>query len=120
MSEMGCEAAPNQAASVVSGTSRRLVLLSVPDSSRTSEASPGPHTQRASARRAWERTCPRWAAKRNQNRPPWLYLVHRGGWFLLPVPGSSRTSPLLRRTGYPGQAKRRPSRSHALGQRRAR
>ncbi|KPZ22487.1 hypothetical protein ALO40_101906 [Pseudomonas syringae pv. viburni] len=31
---------------------------------------------------------------------------------LLPVPGSSRTSPLLRRTGYRGQAKRRPVRCH--------
>ncbi|SOS34925.1 hypothetical protein PSCFBP3800_03666 [Pseudomonas syringae group genomosp. 3] len=57
-------------------------------------------------------TCPRWAAKRTQNRPTWLYLVHRGGWFLLPVPGSSRTSPLLRKARNPGQAKRRPVRTH--------
>ncbi|AQL39023.1 hypothetical protein CFN58_06375 [Pseudomonas avellanae] len=36
---MGCEAAPRPVASVVSGTPRRLVLLPVPGSSRTSEAS---------------------------------------------------------------------------------
>ncbi|SPF11689.1 hypothetical protein PSCFBP3800_01644 [Pseudomonas syringae group genomosp. 3] len=99
---MGCEAAPNQAASVVSGTSRRLVLLSVPDSSRTSpllrkprypgQAKRRPVRAHKALRPAGRGTCPRWAAKRNQNRPPWLYLVHRGGWFLLPVPGSSRTS----------------------------
>ncbi|OOK94013.1 hypothetical protein B0B36_24535 [Pseudomonas syringae pv. actinidifoliorum] len=39
---MGCEAAPKQAASVVSGTPRRLALLPVPGSSRTSDVSPGP------------------------------------------------------------------------------
>ncbi|KAA8718260.1 hypothetical protein F4W70_03550 [Pseudomonas cannabina] len=39
---MGCEAAPRQTTSVVSDTPRRLILLPVPGSSRTSEASPGP------------------------------------------------------------------------------
>ncbi|KAA8718960.1 hypothetical protein F4W70_01535 [Pseudomonas cannabina] len=32
---------------------------------------------------------------------------------LLPVPGSSRTSPLLQKPRYCGQTKRRPVRSHA-------
>ncbi|KPX13765.1 hypothetical protein ALQ27_03914, partial [Pseudomonas syringae pv. delphinii] len=31
---------------------------------------------------------------------------------LLPVPGSSRTSPLLQKARNPGQAKRRPVRTH--------
>ncbi|NAT25302.1 hypothetical protein CU665_21645 [Pseudomonas syringae pv. actinidifoliorum] len=39
---MGCEAAPKPVTSVMSGAPRRLVLLPVPGSSRTNEASPGP------------------------------------------------------------------------------
>ncbi|KAA8719281.1 hypothetical protein F4W70_00590 [Pseudomonas cannabina] len=39
---MGCGAALKPVATVVSGTPKRSVLLPVPDSSRTSEASPGP------------------------------------------------------------------------------
>ncbi|MBL3831130.1 hypothetical protein EGU81_20865 [Pseudomonas syringae pv. theae] len=35
---------------------------------------------------------------------------------LLPVPGSSRTRPLLRKSRDRGQAKRRPVSSHAFGQ----
>ncbi|SOS32707.1 hypothetical protein CFBP6411_01347 [Pseudomonas syringae group genomosp. 3] len=110
LSAMGCEAAPNQAASVVSGTSRRLVLLSVPDSSRTSpllrkprypgQAKRRPVRAHKALRPAGRGTCPRWAAKRPQTRPLRLYLVHRGGWFCC-------RSPTVR-----GQAKRRPVRTH--------
>ncbi len=49
LSAKGCEAAPKQAASVVSGASRRLVLLPVPDRSWTSETSPGPLLEKPSA-----------------------------------------------------------------------
>ncbi|KAA8713109.1 hypothetical protein F4W70_09335 [Pseudomonas cannabina] len=42
LSAMGCVAALKQAILVVSGAPKRLVLLPVPGSSRTSEASPGP------------------------------------------------------------------------------
>ncbi|NAT60348.1 hypothetical protein CU666_20915, partial [Pseudomonas syringae pv. actinidifoliorum] len=49
LSAKGCEAAPKQAASVVSGASRRMVLLPVPGSSRASEASPGPLLEKPSA-----------------------------------------------------------------------
>ncbi|NAT60390.1 hypothetical protein CU666_21175 [Pseudomonas syringae pv. actinidifoliorum] len=62
MSELvrdGLRSGPKPATLVVSGAPRQLVSLPVPGSSRTSEASPGPHTYRASARRAWERTCSR-------------------------------------------------------------
>ncbi|RMR05501.1 hypothetical protein ALP93_101138, partial [Pseudomonas syringae pv. helianthi] len=149
LSAKDCKAAPKQATLVVSGAPRRLVLLPVPGSSRTSPllqnldivdsegllrpggrgsglvreglqsgpktghldciwcteapgfaagsrqfadesapTKPGYRGQRraASARRAWERTCPRRAAKRPQNRPPWLYLVHRGAWFCCRFP----------------------------------
>ncbi len=59
----------------------------------TSEASPGPYIYRASARRAWERTCSRWL----RSGPKPATLVASGApsrLVSLPVPGSSRTSPL--------------------------
>ncbi|TSC36154.1 hypothetical protein FOM00_15920 [Pseudomonas sp. ST1] len=68
MSAKGCKAALKQATLAISGAPRRLVLLPVPGSSRTSPLLQNLDiaNQRsvASARRAWERTCPRRAAKR--------------------------------------------------------
>ncbi|NAT64557.1 hypothetical protein CU664_15330, partial [Pseudomonas syringae pv. actinidifoliorum] len=49
LSAKGCEAAPKQAASVVSGASRLLVSLPVPGRSQTSEAPPGPLLEKPSA-----------------------------------------------------------------------
>ncbi len=63
------------------------------EKSRTSEASPGPHTQRASARRAWDLSAKGCEAALEQ-----ATLILPGAPcvpVLLPVPGSSRTSPLL-------------------------
>ncbi|KAA8694943.1 hypothetical protein F4W67_11180 [Pseudomonas caricapapayae] len=77
MSAMGCEAALKQATLIVSDAPYAPVLLPVSGSSRTSPLlqKPGGCGQAerrtiptlrdtASARRAWEQTCPRWAAKR--------------------------------------------------------
>ncbi|KAA8696401.1 hypothetical protein F4W67_04600 [Pseudomonas caricapapayae] len=90
LSAKGCKAAPKQATLVVSCAPRRLVWLPVPGSSRTSPLLQtldiADKRRAASARRTWERTCPRRAAKRPQNRPPWLYLVHRGVWFCCRFP----------------------------------
>ncbi|AVB16359.1 hypothetical protein BKM19_024460 [Pseudomonas amygdali pv. morsprunorum] len=68
LSAIGCKAALKQATLAVSGAPRRLVLLPVPGSSRTSpllqNLDIADQRRAASARRAWERTCPRRAAKR--------------------------------------------------------
>ncbi|QOI06620.1 hypothetical protein D5S10_23925 [Pseudomonas savastanoi] len=65
---MGCKAALKQTTLAVFGAPRRLVLLPVPGSSRTSpllqNLDIADKRRAASARRAWERTCPRRAAKR--------------------------------------------------------
>ncbi|AVB21150.1 hypothetical protein BKM03_19425 [Pseudomonas avellanae] len=55
LSAKGCEAALKPVTPAVSDTSRRLVLLQVPGSSRTSEASPGPLLQSLALRRWSER-----------------------------------------------------------------
>ncbi|RMV86174.1 hypothetical protein ALP04_101909, partial [Pseudomonas amygdali pv. sesami] len=68
LSAMGCKAALKQATLAVSGARRRLVLLPVPGSSRTSpllqNLDIADKRRAASALRAWEQTCPRRAAKR--------------------------------------------------------
>ncbi|SDW43683.1 hypothetical protein SAMN05444064_103332 [Pseudomonas syringae] len=78
LSAMGCVAALKQAILVVSGAPKRLVLLPVPGSSRTSEASPGPLPHKRSGpetghlRCVWytEAACFACMAQRNQIRTP--------------------------------------------------
>ncbi|NAT24087.1 hypothetical protein B0B36_05330 [Pseudomonas syringae pv. actinidifoliorum] len=80
---MGCEAAQNRPP--------WLYLVHRVSLFHTSEASPGPYIYRASARRAWERTCSRWL----RSGPKPATLVASGAprrLVLVPVPGSSRTS----------------------------
>ncbi|AQX60410.1 hypothetical protein CTI50_28060 [Pseudomonas syringae pv. actinidiae] len=63
MSAKGCEAAPKQATSVASDVPCVPVLLPVPGSSRTSEASPGPLPHKRSVARPAHIVCTRLIAQ---------------------------------------------------------
>ncbi len=107
LSAKGCEAALKQAASVVSGASRWLVLLPVPGSSRTSPTKKREiANQRSVARSAHiTRFCPEGvgvdlSTKGCEAAPKQAASVVSAAsrWLaLLPVPGSSRTSPTKKR-----------------------
>ncbi|RMQ21643.1 hypothetical protein ALQ08_103033, partial [Pseudomonas syringae pv. delphinii] len=118
LSAKGCEAALKPVTLAVPGTPRRPILLPVPGSSRTS---PLLQNRDIADERSIARSvhitcfCPQGvgadlSAKGCEAALKPVTLAVSGTPrrpILLPVPGSSRTSP-LRRTGYRGQAKRRP------------
>ncbi|KPX69532.1 Uncharacterized protein ALO84_04518 [Pseudomonas syringae pv. maculicola] len=122
MSAKGCEAAQKQATLILPGAPCLPVLLPVPGRSRTSpllQKARNPGQAKLRPVRTHNALLPGGradlSAKGCEAAQKQATLILPGAPclpVLLPVPGSSRTSPLLQKARNPGQAKLRPVRTH--------